>query len=276
MEFGFASLIEVSKADQIQLVLVAIELSEWQLSGSRDKIDLCYENIQAKRNSGGKCILLWEDYWISKKEIVKSRLQAMLGISQKIPARLTRSARIHKDVTNDFIDSNHLNGAVSSKTRYGLFLPKRYFRVLDADFNFDAQAEELLVAVATFSYPRIFQQGDQSFKSYELIRFASLLGTNVVGGLDKLLHAFMDEKNPGDIMTYADLDWSDGRSYKKLGFEMTGLKDPETYQLDIHTMKRSLNAYIKDENNDVLTPEKTDKILIYNMGSMKYVKKIEV
>jgi hypothetical protein len=49
----------------------------------------------------------------------------------------------------------------------------------------------------------------QDFRSYELLRFASLQGYVVVGGMDKLMKAFMHENQPDDIMSYADKDWSE-------------------------------------------------------------------
>ncbi|TLV02857.1 hypothetical protein [Dyadobacter luticola] len=257
------STIKVVADAKIVLDIVTVQISAPNVT--LEELNIYFQQTQSNRTSGVKSIVIWEDYWITKRDIVKSRILAMLGKSQKIPGRLTQVRRINKELTNSFLEANHLNGAVSSRIRFGLFLPKRYYRILSEYFEYDQHTDELLVAVATFSSPRVFQSDTLPYKSYELIRFASLLHTNVVGGLDKLLHAFIEEKSPGDIMTYADLDWSDGASYTKLGFHLTGKREPETYRLEPATLKRTL---AQPEHSDA------DETLVYNMGSLKFVKRI--
>jgi hypothetical protein len=136
--------------------------------------------------------------------------------------------------------------------------------------------DELLIAVATFSSPRIFKKESVSFKSYELIRFASLLNSSVIGGLDKLLNALMEEKQPGDIMTYADLDWSDGRSYSKLGFETKGHKEPEPIFLHLGTMERSSKVDVNEPEHEADPLLAPDRLTIYNMGSLKFVRETSI
>jgi hypothetical protein len=264
-EVAFSSFFQVDKGGRTLMHLVLISMDPWRNTGSFPELELVFHYVHQKRLEGNKCVLIWEDYWIRSKEIVKSRLNAMVGISQKIPGRLTSARRIDKKTATLFLEENHLNGSVNAKLKYGLFLPKRYFRVLDKDFEYMDVSGELLVAVATFSYPRIFQKEGKPFKSFELIRFGSLMHTNVVGGLDKLLHAFIYERKPDDIMTYADLEWSDGAGYMKLGFENRGATPPQAFYLNSETLTRSskrLNAENVSESSGVE---------IFNMGSVKYV-----
>jgi hypothetical protein len=252
------------RGEQCAMELILVKVGEWLADDLPEKIRDAHNHMSAQRTAGNQCIVLWEDYWIAKPEIVKSRLSAMLGESYKIPARLTVARRIEKKDEVSFLKTNHLNGSVSSKFRYGLFLPNRYYRVLNADFQANREGDELLVAVATFSHPRIFQKETGPIRSYELIRFASALGSNVVGGLDKLLNAFVKERQPDDIMTYADLEWSDGASYRKLGFEMKGQTPPIPFNLDLETMSRSTKILSEQA--------KEDQVVVYNAGSLKYVK----
>ena len=153
-------------------------------------------NLKAARQ-----VTVWEDLWRTKQPIVKSRIAALLGISERIPARLTEVRRLDRPTTLTFLQENHLQDAVLSKFKYGLFLPKKHYRVL--------QNDELLVAVAAFARPRHFVRGELPYHSYELVRFANLLNTTVVGGLDKLLSHFIKQHQPDDLMTYADLDRKD-------------------------------------------------------------------
>ena len=85
----------------------------------------------------------------------------------------------------------------------------------------EAQAEAgSLVAVASFSEGRTMRDGTRSF---EWIRFASLRGLRVIGGMGKLLDAFVQEHKPDDVMTYVDAAESDGSAYKELGFEQEAI-----------------------------------------------------
>ncbi|GLU56098.1 hypothetical protein Dfri01_55590 [Dyadobacter frigoris] len=260
-------LIEVRKNEKTVLVLKLIDLETWQNNGNLNESEIAdfIINQSEIRSKGISIVTLWEDIWYAKRGIVQSRLNAILGISQRIPGRVTQARKLDKPTANDFLDKNHLQGSVSSKIRYGLFLPKRYFRVLNADFQIDTGIEELLVAVATFSHPRTFEREGKLYRSYELIRFSNLRNTTVVGGFDKLLRAFTEEYKPGDIMTYADLEWSDGTSYRRLGFEEISDKDPVHFWLD-----PTLNVRYSENRK----PESDKLIEIYNAGSRKFVKTI--
>jgi hypothetical protein len=65
----------------------------------------------------------------------------------------------------------------------------------------------------TFSKPRF----NRNYK-YELVRFASKLGTQVIGGASKLLKYFEINYNPKSIISYADRRYSNGKLYYALGF----------------------------------------------------------
>lgn len=266
--------IEISRENRVLLKITLVSLREWRTGRSLGTLSEAFEKVRSRREEGRAAIVLWEDYWLGREEIVKSRLLAMLGTSQKIPARLTQVRRIDKLTSQAFLEKNHLNGSVGSKYQYGLFLPERYFRILNADFQHDREGEEMLAAVATFSHPRIFQRPGKAFRSYELIRFASIAGTNVVGGLDKLLKAFSGEKKPDDIMTYADLEWSDGRSYARLGFEPVSETPPMSFLLDLKSNRRFTSPKERPLKEDADIQHVEDITTVFNAGSMKYVKTV--
>jgi hypothetical protein len=158
-------------------------------------------------------------------------------------------------VVVEFLDKNHLQQSVGSKIKYGLYLPKAYFRLLPTDFSVDS--EELLVSVMTFSNPKKYYKENKIVLSYELIRFANLMGFNIVGGFSKMLKYFVEEKNPGNIMTYIDADWSDGQNFSKLGFKLIDKTPPLFFRLD----KNKKRIKVPDKNEaDVM-----------NSGSYKYI-----
>ena len=235
-----------------------------------------------------KTIHIWEDVWQNKQEIIQSRLLSLLGKSETIPARLTQVRRIDKPTLDKFLTINHLQGTVGAKLKYGLFLPKRYFRVITNNTENHSfthsliDSEEILMAVASFSNAKKIIREGQEYRSYELIRFANLKGFTVVGGLNKLLKNFIDEQNPDDIMTYADSDWSDGKNYEKIGFERIEQTPPLAFELDNQTFTRKLSTYdgfhnpSLDEFSIALNIESNKKnSIIFNSGNWKFLMKLK-
>lgn len=212
-----------------------------------------------------KVIHLWEDIWYSKQSIVESRLRSLLGKSETIPARLTKVSRIEKPILDKFLEDNHLQSKANAKLKYGLWLPKQYFRVIhNENLRLEmADSEMFLVAVASFSNAKKIIREGHEYRSYEMIRFANHKGLTVVGGLNKLLKKFIDEHSPDDIMTYADADWSDGSNYEKLGFERIAQTPPIAFRVEKETYTRK---YIQDT---------TEKANVYNAGNWKFLMKLK-
>ncbi|WP_051041095.1 hypothetical protein [Fibrisoma limi] len=219
---------------------------------------------------GWLVIHLWEDVWRQRPDVVQSRLRALVGESERIPARLTQVRRIDQPTAVQFLTQNHLQVPLAGRYKYGLFLPARYFRVLSDDFrerNVPAGTTELLVAVATFAAARTFAN---TYRSVELIRFANRLNCTVVGGLDKLLKAFVSDHQPNDVMTYADRDWSDGRSYERLGFERQILTEPQQFWVKPGEWIRHYPHRLPDGLIESQLPD-MGYVAVYNAGSIKFV-----
>ncbi|MEY4539351.1 MAG: hypothetical protein RLZZ306_1108 [Bacteroidota bacterium] len=262
-----------------QIYLHLIDLKTFQENNLPNNYFLQYSDTINAKNQ--RVIHLWEDVYLSKTELVKSRILAMLGIFTRLHARHCFIERIDKSTVHNFLEINHLQGFVKAKFKYGLFLKPQYverfvgtvvcgdtdngsgFGVVvcgDTD-NGNAQITmPKLIAVATFSGGRTMKVGERTGKrSYELIRFASLKGFVVVGGMDKLLKTFIKEHNPDDIMSYADRDWSDGRSYDKLGFIKTENSTPQLFYINPKTFERK-------SNDDI------NCVRVFNSGSIKFIK----
>lgn len=136
---------------------------------------------------------------------------------QTVYARNCEVRRIDRAVSSVFLDACHRMGSASCRYGYGLFIKRR-----------TGASEAVLpggelVAVATFSSLRRWKKENGVVASCEWIRYASLPGIRVVGGMGKLLDAFVEDVRPDDIMTYADLGWSDGASYRRLWFKEDGI-----------------------------------------------------
>lgn len=258
--------IVVKRKNQVILAVGLVELANWKRINEPASF-LFRKTSDRFRAAGIPFVTLWEDVWYSKRAIVQSRISTILGFSNKLPGRVTQVRRILKDVALSFLHSNHLQDGAGAKFRLGLFLPPAYFRL--APFLNVANEAEVLVAVATFSHPRIFEKNGKQYRSYELVRFASLLNTTVVGGLAKLISAFERERNPDDIMTYADLDWSEGKGYLQTGFEVICDTEPHYFWLDQESGRRYPKQWLDDsaQNN-----HRNRYILVKNSGSRKYIK----
>lgn len=131
-------------------------------------------------------------------------------------ARNCEVRRIGKSQAADFLNSYHRMGDATSRYRYGLFV-SRHTGESESEMPADT-----MVAVATFSNARRWKKGDAVISSYEWIRYASLPDIRVLGGMGKLLDAFIEDVGPDDVMTYCDLRWSRGDAYRSLGFVEEG------------------------------------------------------
>lgn len=125
---------------------------------------------------------------------------------QRIFARNCEVRRIDRSVAVPFLDENHRMGSTRCRFFYGLYVRR-------------GPLQGQLVAVSGFSGPRAWMKGGRIVKSCEWVRYASLQGLGVDGGMGKILKAFIDEAHPDDVMSYADASWSDGAVYRKLGFK---------------------------------------------------------
>jgi hypothetical protein len=220
---------------------------------------------------GQRVVHLWEDVARQKPAVVASRLAALQGHSARVPGRLTQVRRLDKVTALTFLDQHHLQVPLPGKVRYGLFLPQRYFRVLPGAYlnttNVPGHGDDLLMAVATFAQPRQLPHG----RSAELLRFASRVGSTVVGGVDKLLTTYLRNHPAADLMTYADRDWSDGGSYRRLGFEAVTDTPPQRFWLHpAEGIRHHENALPTG-----ITP--TDArthgyVPVFNAGSRKFVR----
>ena len=210
--------------------------------------------------NGSYPLIITEDRWNSQQKMMHSRLLAHLQIFTQIYARNCEVRKIDKKTAADFLAANHSYGDAACRYRYGLFL-KRYTGHTSALAIDRPQAGDL-VAVATFSNGRKWIKGDKTIRSYEWTRYASLPGVRLSGGMGRLLKAFIADVQPDDIMTYADLEWSEGKVYEALGFTLEGQKQPVFFTVDTNIWTRKPMA-----------PDRTMSGTIryfQNFGSNKY------
>lgn len=197
---------------------------------------------------------LWEDDWKYNTEIMKSFIKNKLGFTdKKIYARKCKIEYLdHKD-TKVFLDENHIQGYCQASIRIGLY------------------HENKLVAVMTFNKPRFNKKYE-----WELVRYATTINTNVVGGFSKLLSYFRSNYQ-GMIVSYADRCYSNGNVYINNGFSLISTNIP-SYWYVIGDKKVSRTMFtktkLKDFDQNMSEREITKELgigKIWNCGTYTFV-----
>lgn len=215
------------------------------------------------QNKGIKLIHIFEDEWKNKEAIVRSRL---LNLMSKTPNKIfARNCEIKEVLPKDslkFLEENHLQGKLGAKIRLGLY------------YNNE------LVSLMTFGELRKSLGSVQTNGSWELLRFCNKLNTNVIGGGSKLLKYFENNYKWKEIISYADLRWSEGELYKTLNFELEHQSKPNYFytkgRVRENRFKYRKDALIKEG----FDKDKTEKQImkergfhrIYDCGTLKFKK----
>ena len=178
---------------------------------------------------GIQLIHIFEDEWLYKQDIVKSRLMNLLGLTQnRIYGRKTEIKEVSPNDSRYFLVNNHIQGNVNSKIKLGLYYDNE------------------LVALMTFGSLRKSMGSTSIDGSYELLRFCNKLNTNIIGGADKLLKHFIKIYNPIELISYADRRWSQGDLYNKLGFTFVHDSKPNYFYV-INNKRENRFKYRKSE-----------------------------
>lgn len=176
-------------------------------------------------------LIVTEDRWNVRRDMMKGRLLSHLEVFTPIYARNCEIRKIDKAAAKEFLEKHHSYGHAACRYCYGLFFKRHTGHIASEESAYSIPAGELM-AVATFSNARKWVKGDKTIRSYEWTRYASLPHVRLSGGMGRLLKAFIKDTQPDDIMSYADLEWSEGAVYTQLGFELEGRKDPVTFEID--------------------------------------------
>jgi len=168
---------------------------------------------------GVQLLHIFEDEWVFKKEIVKSIIKAKLGLfTNRIYARKCIIEEIDNNTKDIFLEENHIQGTDISKVKLGLF------------YNNE------LIQVMTFGHSRY----NKNFQ-YEMHRFASKQGYQIIGGASKLWKYFIRNYNPESVITYADRRYSNGVTYEKIGFRKARESNPNFFIINKGVRESRLN-----------------------------------
>ena len=193
-----------------------------------------FQKRKTTNDAGYRLLQIFEDDWVEKERIVKSRLKNAFQMNfRKIFARKCIVKEISTEIKSKFLKKYHIQGNDKSNIHLGLFYKNK------------------LVSVMTFNPYRIALGNSPKKDSYELARFCSIFNFSVVGGASKLLTYFEKVYKPVEILSYADCRWSDGNLYKNLGFSLTGQTQPNYWYI-IRNQRKHRFAYRKSELSKLL------------------------
>jgi len=211
---------------------IAIEFDGLYWHSEIEKSDKNYhlKKTEECESKGYQLIHIFEDEWIYKKDICKSRLAHLLKKDvTKIYARKCEIRQIDYSTYNSFFNENHLQGNVKASYAYGLF------------YN-----DELVSAMSFCSLrTNLGFKNKEKENVFELLRFANKIGNTVIGGASKLFNFFIKNIHPSAVISYADRRWSMGNLYEHLGFAQTHISKPSYFYVFGDTRKNRF-AFRKD------------------------------
>ena len=264
-------------------VILPLEISAGTLEEAVKESLRAHEAVRSIRTLEGYPIIIPEDRWKRQRPMMEARLLAHMEVFSQAYARNCEVRRIDKETAQRFLNDNHSYGYAACKYRYGLFLKRhtghvareieeeRFLGCARNDNRSDrGDIVGTLIAVATFSNARRWIKDGKEIRSYEWTRYASVPELRVSGGMGKLLKAFLKEVQPDDIMSYADLEWSEGKVYEALGFSEEQPKDPVSFEIDPETWERRAIMRCQLEQGTTQVEQDTAGKLFYtNFGSRK-------
>lgn len=205
------------------------------------------------KERGIRIIHIWEDDWDNKRHIIESQIANLLGKTpNKIYARKTKICEIERKEAISFLNDNHILGGYKQiRISYGSF------------YNGE------LVSVMTFDH---FEgRKKMTIDEWNLSRFCSKTGVLVVGVASKFLRFHLRNfDRVKRIISYSDLDWSNGNLYNMLGFRKVSQSKPDYKYLVGKYRKHKSN--FRKRCNDVLTESEINKNLpkIFDCGKEKF------
>ena len=178
-------------------------------------------------------------------EKVKNKIKSVLGMNKKIYARKCEVKAVGKSEEIFFLNNNHFQNYVPSKICLGLYY------------------EDELLSLMSFGRSRYNKNYD-----WELLRFCSKGGINVIGGASKLFNHFAKSYSPKNCISYCDLSRSiDSNFYSNLGFTYSKSSTPNYFYTKNYSSLESRIKYQKHKLPKILKKYEEDLTEWQNMSN---------
>jgi len=163
---------------------------------------------------GYNLIQVFEDEWMTKKDLVKTKLKHLLKINNgiKIGGRNVIIKNINNEDKKIFLNNNHIQGTDKSTICYGAYYKNE------------------LVGVMSFNGKRNMTKNKNG--EYELSRYVTKQNYIIRGLASKFIKFFIKEYSPNSIISFADRRWTidpNNNLYTNLGFKLTTIVKPTYY-----------------------------------------------
>lgn len=208
------------------------------------------------REAGIRLIMINEDEWNHNPEIIKSKILNILGMSERgVGARKLSIRSVGSSQANDFFDRHHIQGRTGSiLSSTGAFL------------------DDQLVSCMSFNK----QRGTDMI---ELIRYATD-GRTYAGAFSRLFRHAVEQNGYDEVISFADLRYSDGAVYRSNGFELVRTIAPDyryvfgesTYHKSSFTKKNIEKKFGIDMTGltERVVMEMLEIPRLYDCGKVKY------
>lgn len=167
----------------------------WHSSAIKENENYHQTKREEYEKKGMRLLQFREDEILEKGTIVKSMVSALLGDAISIYARKCKVIKVPWSVAKQFYIENHLQGAGTASTSYGLYYMDTLYAVLS------------------------FRHRNKEKHSIEISRFSNKCGYRVVGGFSKILsYVESSLSEVYNIYSFCDLRYSQGKMYESNGF----------------------------------------------------------
>ncbi len=203
-----------------------------------DKTNKCFDK-------GVQLIHIWEDQWLNKNDILKSKISNILDNNIKIYSHECEIREINNEIYNNFLNINYLDEYNDTNTehKYGLY------------------HNNILVCVISFNY----NEG-----IIEICKFCNILYHYIIDGFSKLIEKIIKDNQPNEIIYYVNRCWSIEESYDKIGFKLESICEPNYFYI-----KNNERFNIYDIEQKLEDIEKNKYYRLYDSGSLKYILKVK-
>lgn len=178
------------------------------------------EKLEACEASGIQLLQIFEDEWLLKQDIVKTRIQNVLNTKHglaKLNAAKCKVREINKVEKKLFLERNHLEGNSKSAFNLAMFL------------------KDEIVAVMAIN--------TKEEKSLEIVRFATDINFVIDGAFEHLLQHLLDNfEGFSRILLSVDRRW-DNSLYDFDNFEIAKINAPSFWYFDKNTNSLNMPRY---------------------------------
>lgn len=215
-------------------------------------LDKKYHYTKSKlcEDVGVRLIHIYEYEWFNERQrpILENIVKGALELNKTIYARKCKIIIKNSKDMREFFDKNNIQG----------FRPGKFSICLEYEGN---------IVMAYMFGQAFFGKGKYE---WEVIRGATALGINVIGGASKIWKYFINNYNPSSCVYYIDYNYFNGNSMKNLP-NMTFIKTQASFK-NYFVETGEVKNRNPQRHKEISKLYKEGKVLqIYNAGTKVYV-----